>query len=364
MASAKRLASGSWRVQACKTVNGNKIMKSFTVSPSEFDGDAKTASKLAKNKAELLARNWMFEVEEEKKEILTVDKAIDRYNEARKGVISPSTYRDYLKMKKYFTPILNVDIHDVTTDMVQSLIGSMALMQNRYGKNLNERTIKNRIFYLLAILHYFEIEKQFKLKFPVSDEGKDLNPPEQNEFERLLEMAQTQEDKLILMLGGLYTLRRGEICGLRGEDILWDMHSIRVSHSRVMNEDREWVLKPPKTKKSIRTIEIAPEYMCLFPHVKPHELIIKKNPNECTKMFIRLRKKACVSCRLHDLRKFAASTRSDVMPRKYVEADGGWKPDSKIVGNIYDKPFKESRKRYSKEYNEKVVREFKDKLLG
>ena len=364
MAKAQKLPSGAWRTQVSKKINGKLVRKSFTVSPSDYNADPKSASRLAKSESELLARSWLFEKEEERREPLTVEKAIDRYNETRKGVVSPSTYADYLRMKKHFDSILNEDIHDVTTDMLQGLISAMALKQNRYGRNLDERTIKNRIFYLLAVLKYFEIDKRFKLIFPAPRSDGELSPPEKNEFERLLECAETDEDRLILMLGGLYTLRRGEICGLRGESVLWDLHSIRVSHSRVLDENKQWVIKPPKTPKSVRTIEIAPEYMCLFPRVEPQELLIKKNPNECTKMFIKLRKKACVNCRLHDLRKYAASIRSDMMPMKYVEADGGWKPGSSVVRSVYDRPFKESRKRHSKEFNEKAVRDYADKLLG
>ena len=62
--------------------------------------------------------------------------AIDRYNQSKEAVLSPSTMADYYRMKKYFDKILHVDIHDVTTSMIQSLIGDMAVMTNRYGKRL------------------------------------------------------------------------------------------------------------------------------------------------------------------------------------------------------------------------------------
>ena len=362
MASAQRLNSGAWRTQATKTVDGKQVRKSFTVKPED---SSKEASKRAKAQSELMAREWLFQTEEEETtKIITVNEAIDRYNKNRSEVLSESTIADYLRMKKYFTPILEKDINDISTDMLQRLINDMAMQTNRYGQRLNDRTIKNRIFYLLAVLHYCEINKTFNLRFPVPEEEKEYNPPEKSEFHRLLDNLETREDRLIIMLAGLYTLRRGEICGLRGKDILWDMHSIRVSHSRVLNTDKIWVLRPPKTKKSIRLIEIDPELMALFPHVGPQELIIERNPNECTKFFERLRKKACVDCRLHDLRKYAASIRSDIMPTKYVEADGGWKKGSKVLTTVYDRPFKESRHEYSKKFNNMAVEDYGKKLLG
>ena len=66
----------------------------------------------------------------------------------------------------------------------------------------------------------------------------------------------------------------------------------------------------------------------------------------------------------YDLRKYAASIRSEIMPQKYVEADGGWKNDSKVLKTIYDKPFKETRKEYSKMINDKIIQDYGSELLG
>lgn len=130
------------------------------------------------------------------------------------------------------------------------------------------------------------------------------------EFKRLLEYTRDQEERLIIMLAGLYALRRGEIAGLTGADIIWDMHCIQVKHSMVQNLQKEWINKSTTTT---RTIEIDPKLMALFPKVGPKELVISKNPIQITKMFERIRNKAGVSCRFHDLRKYAASIRSDMM---------------------------------------------------
>ena len=362
MASAKKLPSGSWRVQVIKAIDGKKVKKSFTVSPEEYGGDWRKA----KAQAEKQAREWILSKEEDKRGMLTVEKAIDRYNESREAVLSPSTMGDYYRMKKYFVKIHDVDIHDVTTDMIQEIIGDLSVLTNRYGKRLDTRTIKNRIFYLLAVFNHFELNKQFKLVFPADDNNdEELLPPEKNEFKKLLECAHDDEERLILMLAGLYTLRRGEIAGLTGENILWDMHCIQIKYSRVQESERKWILKTtPKTKQSRRTIEIDPHLMELFPKVGPKDLVIKKNPNQITKMFERIRKDAGVSCRFHDLRKFAASIRSDMMSAKYVEADGGWKKGSVVLQRVYDKAFKTDRHENSKRFNKMVMENYGDQLLG
>lgn len=352
MAKAIKLPSGAWRTQASKTINGKLVRKSFTVHPKETYGD----SRKAKLQSEMLARNWAYE-EQEQGHRIRVSEAIDLYIQDRANVLSPSTIADYRRMPKHFSEILDMDITAVTSKTLQAIINEMAVT------NLNARTIKNRLFFLISALNYAGIDKKYNLRFPTQIKPI-LNPPEPSEFHRLLSLA-TDEEKLVIALAGLYTLRRGEIGGLCGEDILWDMNCIYVHTSKVLDSNREWVRRDmPKNLNSVRMIQIDPDIMKLFPHVGNDEYVVQMNPNEITKCFMRLRKKACVNCRFHDLRKYAASIRSELMPSKYVEADGGWKKDSSVLKTIYDKPFKESRSEYSKKLNQHIIDEYGKDLFG
>lgn len=346
MATAKKLPSGAWRTIANKTINGKYIRKSFTVHPKDCGGD----SRKAKMKSELLARNWSFEEDMEEGHV-SVGRAMELYIQDRTGVLSPSTIADYERMPKYFADISNMDAADVSSKILQAIINDMAI------NSINGKTIKNRIFFLIAALNYVGVDKRFKLRFPTQIKP-NLAPPEPTEFKRLLDMA-TPEEKLTIILAGLYTLRRGEIAGLCGEDLLWDLNSIYVHTSRVQDHDGKWVRRNmPKNLSSVRVIQIDPEIMKLLPHVGPKEYVISMNPNDITRHFIRLRKKACVDCRFHDLRKYAASIRAEMMPSKYVEKAGGWRKGSTVLSTIYDKPFKEKESEYSKKFNQAVVEEY------
>ena len=351
MANAQKLPSGAWRTQATKRINGKSVRKSFTVHPDGFPGlTGKEASRKAKAQSELMARNWLFDTTVEENHV-SVERAMELYIKDRTGVLSPSTIADYKRMPKHFSSISEMDASDVDSKTLQSIINEMAI------EELNARTIKNRIFFLIAALNYVGIDKKFKLRFPTQIKP-NLSPPEPSEFHRLLSLA-SDEEKLIIVLAGLYTLRRGEIGGLCGEDLLWDLNSIYVHTSRVQNDQKEWVRRDmPKNLNSVRVIQIDPEIMKLIPEVGPKEFVISLNPNEMTKHFMALREKACVSCRLHDLRKYAASIRSELMPSKYVEADGGWSKESTIMHTIYDKPFKENRNEYSKKFNNTIMQEY------
>ena len=352
MANARKLPSGAWRTLATKTINGKKVRKSFTVHPNECGGD----SQKAKTLSERNAREWVLNTETDQI-FTTVSTAIDLYIKDRSSVLSPSTIADYERMPKHFSDLLPLDVNDVDSKAIQATINEMAM------NKLNARTIKNRIFFLISALNYVGVDKRFKLRFP-SQIKPNLAPPEPTEFKRLLEMA-TDEERLTIILAGLYTLRRGEIAGLCGEDLLWDLNSIYVHTSRVQDDKKEWVRRNmPKNLNSVRVIQIDPEIMALFPHVGPKEYVISMNPNEITKHFIRLRKKACVECRFHDLRKYAASIRAEMMPSKYVEKVGGWRKGSTVLSTIYDKPFKEKESEYAKKFNQTIKEEYGKEIFG
>lgn len=352
MAQARKTESGAWRTLAYKKINGKVVRKSFTVHPK----DCGENSRAAKTKSEALARDWVLNLEEEQSYI-SVQKAIDEYINDRSAVLSPSTIADYKRMPKHFSELLPLDVNKLDSKTIQATINEMAI------NNLNARTIKNRIFFLISALNYAGVNKRFKLRFPTQIKP-NLNPPEPSEFKRLLSLA-SEEERLTIILAGLYTLRRGEIGGLCGEDILRDLNSIYVHTSRVQNSDKEWIRRDmPKNINSVRVIQIDPEIMKLIPDVEPKEYVIKLNPNEITKHFERLKAKACVNCRFHDLRKYAASIRSEMMPGKYVEADGGWHRDSSVLKTIYDKPFKETRKEYSDKLNNRIIEEYGKEIFG
>lgn len=352
MASAQKLPSGAWRTRATKLIDGKQIRKSFTVHPDDCDGDWRKAKALSESQA----NNWIFNAEEEIRRT-TVEKAMETHIKTHSHVWSPSTMADYVNIPKYFDSIKMMDALDVDSKLLQQFINQWAF------DGLNKRTIANRINFLKNACELAGNERAFKIKYPPKV-VRELPPPEPSEFKRLLAAA-SDEEKLIIVFSGLYTLRRGEIGGLCGEDILWDMNAIHVHTDRVKNENKEWIRKEmPKTAQSVRLIQIAPEVMAMIPHVGPKEYIIPMTPDAMTRRFERLRKKVCVTCRLHDLRKYAASIRSEIMPNKYVEADGGWKPDSKILKSIYDKPFKEKRKDYSKKLNDQIIQDYGSELFG
>lgn len=354
MASAQRLASGSYRCQVAKVIDGKKVKKSFVVSPKDCGGD----EKLAKRKVLLMASEWQLSADEEAHKV-TLRQIFEKHLRMGEDAWSPSTYKDYLNMPKHFESILDKDVNDIKSEHLQILV-------NQWSVNgLSQKTIRNRVNFFKASFESSDMERVFKIKIKKTVPPK-LLPPEQSEFHRLLANAKDNEEKLMLIFAGLYTMRRGEMGGLCGEDILRDMNGIYIHTSKVKNKDKIWIRKQmPKNSGSIRVVHLDPEIMAMVPDVGPKEYIFKMTPDAMTRSFERLCDKSCINhCRLHDLRKYAASIRSEMMPSKYIEADGGWSKESRVMQTVYNKPFKEKRKEYNKKFNEMIIQDYGKELFG
>ncbi|MFR0798497.1 MAG: hypothetical protein ACLSHJ_06950 [Oscillospiraceae bacterium] len=71
---------------------------------------------------------------------MTLGAAYDAYMEARQGVISPSTYSGYLKLKRStFQPLMQQDVQRITAEQVQREISQMAL-EGRAGSTSPTRS--------------------------------------------------------------------------------------------------------------------------------------------------------------------------------------------------------------------------------
>lgn len=171
--------------------------------------------------------------------------------------------------------------------------------------------------------------------------------PTDNDVKALMDMSKGQLKKAII-LASIGTLRRGEICALKYEDIQGNV--IHVHTDMVINPDNEWVYKDmPKNTSSDRYIE--------FPKQAIKELgtgtgfIFSINPNTLTKSFERLRDKLCIKCHFHDLRHYAASIMHAIgVPDVYIMQWGGWSSDT-ILKQVYRNALDDKAKEFSDKKN-------------
>ena len=353
MASAKKLPSGSFRTQVTKYINGKRVVKSFTVSPDETRGDWRKA----KQQSELLAREWQLAQEYNETFSKPVRDALEEYIEDRSQVLSPRTIYDYRKLIPFFGPVLDVPVDDMATPQVQALI-------NEWSVSISEKTIRNRISFLLSALDYAGNDKRIKLRYP-QKRVKKVMAPDVQDVQRLLDNA--PEDLLpILCLAAFGSLRRGEIAALKQMDISRDMNTVTV-HADMVKTDDGYVYKDlPKTAGSVRTIELPKNIIGLLPvSDDPGSYVFGFNPNMISHKYDILKKRCGISTSFHSLRHFAASFRSDLgVPRKYIEEVGGWREGSRVMVEVYDNALTSTRKKYTQMTNKYIEETFKIKRSG
>lgn len=348
MASAKKQASGAYRTQAAKIINGKKVVKSFTVHPKDVGGDAR----LAKKQSEYLAREWQLQSDTTRVNSLTVKEAVEGYIADKSKILSPSTIRGYKLVLGAFVDLWDVYISDIETPQIQRII-------NDWAMDLKTKTIRNRVALLLAVLDYSGIDKKFKVRYPQNN-SKKVTTPDLDDVQMLINNSKGDLTSIIY-LAAFGSLRRGEIGGLREKDISRDMLTITVNGDMVLSDDG-WVYKDiPKTEGSRRTINLPRFVIESIPKKdNPGEFIYDITPAAMSDRFKRLADKLQLPYTLHSLRHFAASFRTDIgIPRKYVQEVGGWVDESAIFARTYDNAMESSRRKYTKLANKFIEDNFK-----
>lgn len=359
MANAKKLPSGAWRVNACKTINGKKVYKSFTVHPRECRDDSRKAKSLCESKA----KEWQLSKKKELARGLTVKGAVESFLEDRSRVYKPSTISGYKKILKAFAPIWDMPIEDIDNDFLQK-------MANDWGDVYKTKTIKNRMTLLLEVLQKKGVDRsQFDIDYPKAkriNKSKVVTAPDLPVVKDLIDNA-PDTLRAIIYLAAFGGLRRGEIAGLRGCDISKDMCSITINGDLTYDEDNNLVYNDlAKTDESIRTIFLPKFILDALPTSEnPNDYIFGLTPNAITDRFRRLAQKLGYNCTLHSLRHYAASFRSDLMiPRKYIEEVGGWKKGSQVLQKYYDNTLDTSRIEFTKVANTYIEETFNNSKLG
>lgn len=333
MAKAKKLPSGSWRVQVFdyKDVDGKKHYKSFTGftrCEAEF-----LAAQWAAGKADMLAEN------------ITLYEAVTRYIDAKRGVLSPSTLVTYEQTQRcYFKDIGTTKLKDLSNTALQVWISDLS-------KDHNPKTVRNAHGLLSATIDMFAPDFRIKTTLPQRRKP-DLYTPSDKDVQKLLEHVAEKELEIAILLASFGPMRRGEICALTSDDIHGNI--IDVNKSMVMGPDRVWSVKQPKTYSSYRQIEYPDFVIKKISGISGR--IIKATPEQITSRFRRAVKFSEVPAfRFHDLRHYAASIMHAIgVPDQYILQRGGWASDNvmkTVYRNVIDIETARQNKKIMKHFN-------------
>lgn len=295
MATAKKLPSGNYRVRVHV---GNGKYKSFT---AERKADAEYAANL-----------YLQTCKDKRSPTkITVGEAIDQYIESKSNILSPSTIREYRRMRKqYLKTIVDKPVFKLSNQEVQTAI-------NIEAQTHAYKTVRN-IFGLLSAALKGKVDLDVAL--PQKEKIK-ITIPTQQEIQMLLQYAAGKEIELPILLSACLGLRRGEIAPLDYSDIDFQRKTITISKSMVLNSSSEWVVKKPKTYSGNRTLKVYDFILDKVKERKAAELpLISLTPNQISDEFsYALEKTGLPHFRFHDLRHYNASVMLSLnIPDKYA----------------------------------------------
>ena len=314
---AEKLPSGRWRAKLfLGTVDGKKVFKSFTAD--------------TKRQAEMDAALYMH-TSPNNDASGTVQDLVEKYIEAKKAVLSPSTVRSYNTIKKKIqgTPLGKAKIEKVKSVQVQLWI-------SEYSKTHSPKTVKNAAGLISATLGLFAPDTKIIYHLP-QQEKKDLYTPTDEDIKAVINIFAKRGDTdmlLAIYLASCSSLRRGEICALQCEDIDRAAKTASISKSMVYTGS-SWEVKAPKTTTSKRVVPVPDKVLDLLPKSGP---VVNLTPAALTDRWMR----AVRSChgkifRFHDLRHYWATVmayNTDI-PKHIVKEIGGWSASSATMERVY-----------------------------
>lgn len=340
MATAKKLPSGSWRClvydysELVYDTNGNpvfdknghqkkkRIYKSFTCDDPSPKG---------KRRAEKDAAAWAAEKETLKKpnseetKSISLGECLDAYIENRSAVLSPGTIREYKRSRKNdLQELMSISIYDLTREEIQIAINKAAVKHS-------PKSVRNMHGLLSAVLKTYRPDFALNTKLP-QKKRPDIYIPTDKDIQQLLQYLQNNEMEIPVLLAAFGPMRRGEICDLTYENISGNV--IHVKSAMVLDQNNEWVSKPPKTYTSDRFIE--------FPDFIINKIgtgtgrIVHMTPNALSSRFSHILKNAGIPhFRFHDLRHYCASIQHALgIPDVNIMQRGGWASDTTLK-NVY-----------------------------
>lgn len=253
---------------------------------------------------------------------LTFLGAANTYIDTRVNTLSPATVREYKGMlKRLSEKFKSKIIDDITQRDVQREI-------NDFAKKLAPKTVRNYHGFISSVLADFRPELILHTNLP-QKQIKSVYIPNSDDIKVLLDYAYNTPYEVPLLLA-CASLRRGEICALTMDDI--EGNVIHVTKDMVFSEDKEWVIKPPKTSTSVRDVVVPDRVIDAI----NRNGLYHGHPSNISDWMDRAEKTLGLEhFSIHKLRHFFAS---EAHRKGVCDADimktGGWKTDY-VMKSVY-----------------------------
>lgn len=304
MAKAKKLPSGSWRVQLYvgTDANGKRIYKSFTAA--------------SKKEAEFMAAQFKMGIDCEKSSSITFFRAAQKYIADHENVLSPWTVDTYQRtIHRDLCDLHHVPCSNISSDVAQRFF-------NVFSIDHSPKTVSNVYSVFTSVMRYHSPDLHFHVSLPAIPKT-ELSIPSDDQILAALQ-ASTGYMSLIIQVAAALGLRRSEIAALTWDDI--GVNSITVNKAMAKNRKKEWVIKSPKTYAGTRTLSISPSLLAALLSSRPAsatnaDQVFPINPDYITRHWRLICKKCGFDYRFHSLRHYNASIMLSLgIPDKYAMA--------------------------------------------
>lgn len=318
MAKAKKLPSGSWRVQLYDYTdeNGKRHYKSFTC---DIPGPA------GKRQAEYMAAEYAQSKETRSRSEKTFGQALKDYITMREPVVSPRTILNYKRLQdKDLKVLAEIKIADITQETIQEFV-------NKDAESHAPKTVRDNHGLIAAVIKQERPEFALNTVLPKLIRTQ-LYIPSDDDVKKLISVAADTELELPILLAAFGPMRRGEICALDAEHINGNV--VHVCKNMVLAPDKSWVIKSPKSYAGDRFIDY-PDFVAEKWNGISGK-ITKLTPDNITNRFSRLLQSSGIPhFRFHDLRHYSASIQHALgIPDAYIMSRGGWGNDG-VLKNVY-----------------------------
>lgn len=179
---------------------------------------------------------------------MTVAEAMERYVEAKKGTLSPSSYREFTRIR-----LNNMkDLHDIklqalTQEQVQISIGIESATHA-------PKTVRCMHGLLSSTLKMFRPEFPLHTRLPQNQKNEIVIPSESTVI-ALLNYVRGDPLDAPIHLAALCGLRKSEILGLKWSRIDFDKKTIDIVEAKVGDINGEMVVKATKTTSGTRNVQ-------------------------------------------------------------------------------------------------------------
>jgi integrase len=100
---------------------------------------------------------------------------------------------------------------------------------------------------------------------------KEVNPPDANAINRLLETARGTEYFEVLHTAFYTWMRRGELLAMRWRDVNFDMGTLSVNRSVYRAKGGQFIYQEPKTAKGRRLVDLPPESVLVLKRLRERQ---------------------------------------------------------------------------------------------